>query len=91
VPGYIVRVLAYWYAHQQMYIKWGGSISAPFRVSNGVRQGGILPPVLFNVYMDELSRRLNGCNTGCMIGGMLVNRLMYADDLDTLSPRSVEL
>lgn len=89
VPGYIVRVLAYWYAHQQMHIKWGGSISAPFRVSNGVRQGGILSPVLFNLYMDELSRRLNGCNTGCMIGGKLVNHLMYADDLVTFSPSSV--
>ena len=45
VPGYIVRVLAYGYAHQQMHIKWEGSIPAPFRVSNGVRQGGILSPV----------------------------------------------
>ena len=38
--------------------------------------------------MDELSRRLNGCNIGCMIGGMLVNHLMYADDLVTFSPSS---
>jgi hypothetical protein len=41
VPGYIVRVLIYWYAHQKMQIKWGGSISAPFGVGHGVRQGGI--------------------------------------------------
>jgi len=55
-------------------------------VSNGVRQGGTLSPILFNLYMDELSRRLNDCNTGCMIGGMLVNHIMYADDLVIFSP-----
>ena len=27
----------------------GDCISSPFRVSNGVRQGGILSPYLFNV------------------------------------------
>lgn len=29
VPGYIVRVLAYWYAHQQMHIKWGVAYLPP--------------------------------------------------------------
>ncbi|XP_063348667.1 uncharacterized protein LOC134640695 [Pelmatolapia mariae] len=40
VPQYIVRILSYWYAHQSMQVKWGSSISAPFGVSNGVRQDG---------------------------------------------------
>jgi len=31
------------------------SISAPFRVFLGVRQGGFLSSVSFNLYMDELS------------------------------------
>lgn len=68
VPKYIVRILAYWYAHQTMQVKWGNSVSALFGVGNGVRQGGILSPALFNLYMDDLSRQLRTCNTGCMIG-----------------------
>ena len=44
VPGYIVRILCYWYAHQTMCVRWGSSISSSFRVYNGVRQGGILSP-----------------------------------------------
>lgn len=91
VPEYIVRILAYWYAHQLMQVKWGNKVSAPFGVSNGVRQGGILSPILFNLYMDELSERLNVCKTGCMIGNSLVNHIMYADDLVVFSPSSAGL
>lgn len=45
-------------------------------------------PVLFNVYMDELSVELSSCKTGCVIGTSVVNHLMYADDLVLLSPYS---
>ena len=40
VPGYIVTILCYWYAHQTMCVRWDSSISSSFRVSNGVRQDG---------------------------------------------------
>ena len=49
-PGYIVRLLMFWYAHQTMCVRWGSSVSSKFTVSNGVRQGGILSPFLFNIY-----------------------------------------
>ena len=49
VPGYILRILIYWYKNQDMCIRWGDAYSAKFKVTNGVRQGGILSPYLFNV------------------------------------------
>ena len=55
VPAYIVRLLVFWYSHQQMFVKWGNVMSSVFTVSNGVRQGGVLSPYLFNVYMDGLN------------------------------------
>ena len=87
----IVRILSFWYANQSMFIKWGHCVSAPFGVRNGVRQGGILSPILFNMYVDELSVCLNLWNTGCMIGNTLVNHIMYADDLVVFSPSSAGL
>lgn len=69
----------------------GDSLSAPFKVGNGVRQGGILSPVLFNLYLDELSTRLNACSTGCVAGNRLFNHLMYADDLVVFSPSTAGL
>ena len=61
------------------------------KVSNGVRQGGILSPYLFCVYADELSRMLNNVNAGCFVGATLVNHLMYADDLVLLAPSAAGL
>ena len=54
---YIVRILVVWYNVQKMYIRWNNTMSDSFSVSNGVRQGGILSPYLFCVYMDDLERR----------------------------------
>ena len=66
---------------------WGNVLSGCFGVSNGVKQGGILSPCLFNVYVDDLIVKLNSCNTGCVYNGMIVNYIMHADDFVIFSPR----
>ena len=57
-----------------------------FAVSNGVRQGGILSPLFFNVYMDGLSDIPCRTECGCTMGSRMINHLMYADDLVISSP-----
>ena len=55
-------------------------------MKNGIRQGSILSPYLFNVYVDELNHRLNKKGVGCHIGGLPTNNFSYADDLVLVSP-----
>ena len=86
VPGYIVRLLMNWYSNQKLYAKWGDKKSESFKSTNGIKQGGLLSPVLFNLYLDELSTALNDVHVGCMIGGARVNHILYADDLALVSP-----
>ena len=81
----------YWYHNQTTCIRWGDLLSTKFKVTNGVRQGGILSPYLFNVYVDELSEQLKMCNVGCSINGHLINHIIYADDLVLISPSSAGL
>ena len=68
-----------------MYIA-GYCIQFSFKVTNGVRQGGILSPKLFIVYMDGLGDQLNNSNIGGKFGsGQLINHISYADDMCLLS------
>ena len=69
-----------------MCIRWGNAYSSSFSVSNGVKQGGNLSPILFDAYMmDELSVSLNSSNIGGHIGNIFLNYLCYADELCLIS------
>ena len=88
VPLIFIRLLAYWYKYQSLLIKWGNCISADFSVSNGVRQGSVLSPYLFCIYVDKISERLNRARIGCKVKEIIINHLFYADDLCVFSPSS---
>ena len=82
---HLVRLIITWYGSQLFHIQWGDVITEGFAVSNGVRQGGILSPFLFNFYIDSLSTALSGTGVGCHYMGS-VNHVAYADDMLLLSP-----
>ena len=71
---------------EMFYIKWGSTTSDVFNVSNIVRQGGILSPYLFTVYVDDLSNMLNSAGIGCRIHNCCTNIMFYADDLCVIAP-----
>ena len=75
-----------WYTTQKACVRWGYVLTDSFFITNDVRQGDILSPLLFSVYMDALSSSLSNTPIGCSIGGVMVNHIMYADDLVIISP-----
>ena len=68
-----------------MIVQWSSCLSNAFFVTNGVRQGEILSPMLFNIYIDDLSEILNKSTIGGSIGGNRINHMLYADDLSIVS------
>ena len=64
-----------------MFVKWSNSCSTKFRLTNRVKQGGILSPALFSVYMNNLSVSLNHSGIGGSLVGNLINHLCYVHDL----------
>ena len=54
-----------WFEKGCAYVRWGNAISFVFTISAGVRQGGLLSPLLFDVYMDVLINRLRNTGIGC--------------------------
>ena len=61
-------------------------MSESFTVMNGVKQGGVLSPVLFAVYTDGLLLRLQESRIGCHMGGHYAGAFAYADDIALISP-----
>ena len=87
----VVRMLMFWYSKQEVCIRWGTEMSSYFNISNGVRQGGILSPSLFAIYMDDLSSLLNTSRIGCHISDVCINHVFYADDLCLMAPCAIAL
>ena len=67
-------------------VKWNGALSNKFTTSNGVKQGGVLSPLLFSVYLDDLLHELRNLNIGCHMNGHFVGAIVYADDITLLGP-----
>ena len=81
-----VRLLLSMYTNQKLQVKWNSRLSSKFDVTNGVRQGGVLSPLLFSLYVDDLLVKLKENGIGCNIGQHFVGAFGYADDLILLSP-----
>ena len=59
--------------------------------NQGQFKGGVLSPVLFTVYLDELLRRMSNSRLGCYIGNIFCGTLAYADDVIILAPSVARL
>ena len=86
VPAVVVRMLIYVYTEQVAWVKWGNEVSSPFRILNGTRQGSVLSPALFSVYIDDMIQDLRKLGLGCYMGGLWIGACGFADDLILLSP-----
>jgi retron-type reverse transcriptase len=85
----IIRFLLHLYTNQSASVRWGQSLSNQFNISNGVKQGGVISPILFTLYFDILLTRLVQSKLGCQLGSRPMGAFAYADDVILLSP-SVE-
>jgi len=57
-----------------------------FTALNRVKQGAVLSPILYSVYVDDLMLILSKADVSCFISLHFVGALAYADDLVLLAP-----
>ena len=89
VPIFLINVLINWYSKLSAKVRWGKTVSPWISISCGIRQGGVLSPILFCVYVDNVLIALSGY--GCTMNSLSCGSFMYADDLILLSPSISEL
>ncbi len=76
------------YTNQSLKLRWGTITGIKFNVNNG---GGVLSPILFSVYSDDLFERLMKRGVGCNTDNYLVGCLAYTDDRTLLAPSNKSL
>ena len=84
-PCYIINILSDWYDKIWFTVKWGCAFSVFNKSSTGVKQGGILSPFLFSIFINPILNSLTVSGLGCRIDGWCCNSFMYADDLILLA------
>ena len=87
IPLPIVNVIKSLYSNGTAKVKYNGKISKEFSLSQGVRQGSVLSPHLYNIYSDELLRTIESdlVDCGTSLHGSFTGILMYADDVILMS------
>jgi hypothetical protein len=75
------------YTGNQNNVLWAGLASDYFIVRNGVNHAsGVINPILFCIYVDELLKRLLLSGVGCYIGTHFAGDLVYAGDIVLIAP-----
>ena len=90
-PRCFVVILYDWFSKSNITVKWGNAISHSVRLLAGVRQGSILAPFLFAIFIDDVLVKLGSSGLGCHLKSVCFNAIMYADDLLLLSTSITEL
>ena len=86
VPLVFLDMIMAWYDGLCVRVKWANHFSDWFSVTAGVRQGGVLSPDFYCIYIDDLIQKLKLLNKGCRYLDMFAAALMYADDMALLAP-----
>ena len=91
-PDHLTCLLRNLYPGQEATVWTGHGTTHWFQIGKGVRQGCILSPFLFNLYVEYLIRNagLDEAQAGIKFAGRNVNNLRYADDTTLMAESRAE-
>ena len=65
----------------ECFVRWVGSSSQPCKVYRGTKQGSIISPSLFNVFINDPLIESSSCTVGVRLDRDHCNSFAYADDI----------
>ena len=88
----LIKIIESLYNKATSAVFFNNNIGEWFRTTNGVRQGCLLSPTLFNIFLERIMTVALEDHEGTVsIGGRPVTNLRFADDIDGLAGDEQEL
>jgi len=80
----IITLLQNIYEKSQSAVRIGNDYGEWFQTDVGTRQGDPLSPLLFIAYLERVMDQVRQSTCGINVGGILINNLRFADDIDLI-------
>ena len=93
IPDHLTCLLRNLYAGQEATVRTGHETMDWFKIGKGVRQGCILSPCLFNLYVEYNMQNagLDDSQAGIKIARGNINNLLYSDDTSLMAESKEEI
>jgi len=86
VPTELLVVIENWFSKCFTCVNFMSALSSFFQLKCGVRQGGVLSPHFFALFIDEVVNSVKSLGIGCYMRHMCMSIILYADDILLLAP-----
>ena len=92
ISGKLIETIQSLYENAMSAVLVQGATGEWFHTSVGVRQGCLLSPALFNIFLEDImTHALDNYNGTISIGGRQITNLHLADDIDGITGEEDEL
>ena len=81
IRGKMWRVIRSLYRHTKSKILLGQDETDFFDIEAGVRQGCVLSPILFSIFINKMAKEINNSKIGVTVNNKKIAVLLYADDI----------
>ena len=68
------------------HLRLNGMLTESFHVSSGVRQGDVMSPILFSMFLNDLATGIKDLDCGIQLNDLKISILLYADDIILIAP-----
>jgi len=91
VDGKLWRMLRAMYSSVESSVRIGSDVSLPFSSASGLRQGSVLSPLLYVLFVNDLITHLKALNIGVRITDEFLAALFFADDMVLIAESRADL
>ena len=91
IHGNFLSIISSLYSKVKSCVRGNDDLTDLFSCSRGVRQGCLLSPLLFALFLNDLNTKIREASLGVNVGTETINTLLYADDLILLAENKKDM